>query len=103
MACASCQDLCVEFRIAHPSQLQKAISVAGANLADGTLAEVTPPQPSYSQQSFAQLASGGAWDDVFQYNFICTHCQEQFTLSAETYHGSGGAWQVAKESSRVAL
>jgi len=33
-------------------------------------------------------------DDVLFHQFECTSCQRKFELSVETYHGSGGAWDV---------
>jgi hypothetical protein len=30
---------------------------------------------------------------VLGYGFRCTSCGQLFSLSAETYHGSGGHWQ----------
>jgi hypothetical protein len=101
MACSHCKDLCVEFRVSHPSELRQAIAVARDNLADGTLREIAPPKSVLSQQPFSKLVGGGAWDDFFQYYFECQYCSEQFRLHAETYHGSGGAWNVVKESELV--
>jgi len=35
----------------------------------------------------------GPWDDIISYAFRCAACEAQFELSAETYHGAGGAWR----------
>lgn len=102
MPCSYCNDLCIEFRISHPSELWKAIAVIRDNVADGTLQEITQPN-SVPQPPFSEIANGGAWGDIMQYQFKCQRCPEQFTLHAETYHGSGGAWSVVKESERVSL
>jgi len=103
MSCLNCKDLQVEFRIASPSDLRKAIAVVRDNVADGTLKDITQPQTTLSQKSFSELARDETWDDVLLYYFECQYCSEQFALHAETYHGSGGSWSIVKESKRVAL
>lgn len=35
-------------------------------------------------------------DDVIYHKFRCTSCNRKFELSVETYHGSGGEWDVEK-------
>ena len=42
---------------------------------------------------FMELPVEGGWPDVFIYYFACTRCGARYELSAETYHGGGGAWQ----------
>jgi hypothetical protein len=96
MACARCQELAVEIRIRTPSELEKAIRVAQDNLADSTIREVSVSNPhgqSHGQCSFSEVAAGAIWDDVLNYQFECCNCAQKFSLTAETYHGSGGAWQ----------
>lgn len=92
MACDRCADLCVRYAIRSPRELHKAIQIARENIADKTIAEVTPERPCVSAL-FTDLAKGAAWDDYVEYHFRCTHCDEAFWLHAETYHGSGGYWE----------
>lgn len=100
MSCERCKDLCVEFRIRSSSELRKAISVADANLRDGTIVEVPTLAPlEASGASFASVVAGTTWDDFLAYSFKCIHCDEVFELSAETYHGSGGAWRPKNTAS----
>lgn len=37
-------------------------------------------------------------DDIVAYYFKCRCCGEQFSLHAETYHGSGGYWEPVREA-----
>jgi hypothetical protein len=93
VACAQCDDLCVRYAIGHPRELRKAIQIAAENIADKTLVELIPDSPWVSV-SFDKLAAGAAWDDYVEYHFRCLHCNEAFWLHAETYHGSGGYWEL---------
>lgn len=38
--------------------------------------------------------SGPTWPDYFECRFKCSQCGTKFKLHIETYHGSGGAWEV---------
>ena len=95
MACEKCNDLCVRFAIRQPHQLKQAIKIASENVADGTISEIQDPAP-ICQATFSELAAGGQWDDVLAYRFTCNTCGEEFSLHAETYHGSGGYWEPVK-------
>jgi hypothetical protein len=33
-------------------------------------------------------------DDVITHIFECSSCGQRFKLAVETYHGSGGAWEM---------
>jgi len=90
--CDQCVDLCVRYAIRHPRELRKAIQIAAENIADETLIEVIPDGTCVSV-SFGELSKGAAWDDYAEYHFRCLHCDENFWLHAETYHGSGGYWE----------
>lgn len=92
VACDQCADLCVRYAIRHARELRKAIQIAAENIADKTIVEVIPENPWVSV-SFVELAKGAAWDDFVEYHFRCRHCDEEFWLHAETYHGSGGYWE----------
>jgi hypothetical protein len=93
VSCEQCKDLSVEYRIASPSDLRQAIRVAWDNVTDGTIRQVQTPSGTYGSIDFKDVATGGTWDDLVSYHFQCIHCGQSFHLSAETYHGSGGAWR----------
>jgi len=92
--CPSCKELHVEFVIKGPGELAKAIRIAQANVADGTLETIEPPNASVlgSSASIDRIKSDGPWNDVVFYLFRCVKYGARFKLSAETYHGSGGSW-----------
>ncbi len=98
MACARCEDLFVRYAIRHPRELRRAIQIAAENISDRTVVEVIPDSPCVSV-SFDKLAAGAAWDDYVEYHFRCLHCNEEFWLHAETYHGSGGYWEPKDDAS----
>lgn len=92
MPCANCHDLCIRVRIRSPQDLERAIRIASKNVEDGTVVEIEKPNPQ-GAVPFSSLAKGGQWDDLVSFRFKCPNCGEEFSLSAETYHGSGGYWQ----------
>jgi hypothetical protein len=96
MPCHHCADLCATYQARTPGELRKAVGIVAANVADGTLRELAPdPLLQGGNGSFAQVAAGSAWPDVFDFGFECTRCGARFSLQAETYHGAGGTWQPA--------
>ncbi|MDO8651016.1 MAG: hypothetical protein Q7R66_02365 [Undibacterium sp.] len=97
MSCHQCQDLCIEYRIALPTELRKAIKIAHENIIDGTIEEILSKADRSGQIPFIELAKSGAWDDVLCYRFRCQECGEAFCLTAETYHGSGGSWKPERK------
>jgi hypothetical protein len=80
------------FSIRVPADLSHTIRVARDNIADGTLAEV-PSQSPIFREPFSAVLADGPWDDIIGYGFRCTACGQLFSLSANTYHGSGGEWR----------
>jgi len=94
MSCSRCQDLCVTYRIRTPGELTKALSIVTENLADNTLEEIKSRDSSFERYvPFDSVATGSAGIDLLAYRFRCTSCGQVFTLLAEAYHGSGGAWE----------
>ena len=83
------------FSIRTPGELQKAIRVVRANLADGTI-EQMPENLLHSKRPFMSLTELGPWDDHLLYEFQCRSCAARFTFSVETYHGAGGAWTASE-------
>lgn len=98
MPCEKCSDLCVRYSIRHPNELRQAINIARQNIEDGTIVELENPSP-LNDVSFSDLASGAAWGDTVEHHFRCSNCGEQFSLHAETYHGSGGYWEPKNNAS----
>ena len=98
MTCNRCSDLCVAVAIRSPGELRKAIAVANDNLRDGTLEEISVENLTIGPQpTFSRVAAGAQFGDLLAYRFRCTECSEVFSLTAETYHGSGGAWRPERE------
>jgi hypothetical protein len=93
----ACHELHVEFAIRTPGDLTKAIRIVQANIADGTLL----PIDQAGVQPFAAVSVDGPWADRVAYHFRCATCGTQFELSAETYHGNGGAWRRRDSTSAV--
>jgi hypothetical protein len=103
MTCPHCTDLCVIFPIRSPSELRKAISVAGDNLQDGTIEEISVETVSFEPRvPFLNVLDGAAPGDHVAYRFRCTSCGEVFALTAETYHGSGGSWRAERSEANHA-
>lgn len=90
--CEKCSDLQNRFDIRTPGELTKAIRVARANLADGTLQEIALPANSPSV-AFSEQPDVGPWPDNVEHYFRCVTCGSGFRLSADTYHGAGGSWE----------
>lgn len=63
-------------------------------MARGVLREVSLVDGYTSPTPFEELAAGAGWDDIVSYFFTCIWCGQSFRLGAETYHGSGGSWEL---------
>lgn len=91
MSCHQCSTLKERRKIWGLQGLADAIVSAKAAVAEGVLVELDSG-PMAGAIAFADLNPNGPYDDLLLYNFSCTSCGQQFQLSAETYHGSGGSW-----------
>lgn len=99
MACNRCHDLCITYPIRTPGELRKAIVVAAGNVKDDTIEEVLVQGPVVEPYvPFDHVVTETASPDVLAYRFRCKNCGEVFSLTAETYHGSGGSWHPERES-----
>ena len=99
MACDHCNDLCITYPIRTPGELDKAIVVIADNLNDGTLEELPIHAPIFEPSvPFASVVAGTERPDILSYRFRCKTCGEVFSLTVETYHGSGGSWHPERES-----
>jgi hypothetical protein len=100
MPCDRCASLCVEYRIKLPVELRRAIAIAHENIADGTIEEIpSASSATLGDAPFSNVKTDGPWDDVVHHRFRCRSCGELFELSAETFHGSGGAWRAEDRAS----
>lgn len=113
--CDYCSDLRPTVRIRVPKKLSQMLLRASDRLADGTLIDITPAYDKVYGHSldFAKtIANSGyithtdsqgnrdiyGWNDFVVHYFQCTHCNAVFRLDAETYHGSGGQWEMLEEA-----
>jgi hypothetical protein len=82
--------------IRSPAELLEVLGIVKSGLAEGELREIPPP-PRASDDAeviaFAQLLEAShPRPDVFRVRLECPVCAQRFSLSCETYHGSGGRW-----------
>jgi hypothetical protein len=89
MSCQSCGDICVVYHIRSPAELRKAVAVVADNLRDGIIRH-RPELELQGSRTFAALVAGAPPNDLVTYEFECCHCHQEFRLTAETYHGTGG-------------
>lgn len=80
-------------RIRHPGDLRRVLARVRPLVEGGVLAERPSPR-GFTRPPFLTVPLQGPWDDLLAFDFECTACGRRFTLDAETYHGSGGAWGV---------
>ena len=92
MACKDCLDLCEPIEIRLPAHLTRAIRRAKFAIEEQQIELVTYDDDKWSEP-FETVKAEGPWSDILGYEFRCLTCGEHFSLSAETYHGSGGGWQ----------
>lgn len=92
LECECCKHLRCTLPVALPADLKRAIRLAQESVKDGTLT-VVGAETLAGSRHFNQLSVSGPWDDVVHYVFACQACGRRFELSAETYHGAGGAWR----------
>jgi len=93
--CGRCGPLQRHADIRSPGNLVRVLQTVQEEVANGTLAEM-PWNSPWCYEPFASVNAAGPWDDILSYRFRCMFCGHSFTLKAETYHGSGGAWQPVK-------
>ena len=96
--CERCGHLSTRIEIRVPADLTKVIRLVRTSVLDGTLDAGAHDTP-ISDQPFLSLAETGPWADILSYQFQCRFCGTGFSLSAETYHGSGGEWRVRERTS----
>ena len=97
MPCEACFDLHEEVRIRSPADLKRVLRQAKAGMERGHLRCVDLMRESSEPDlTPSEIPVDGPWDDHVSYELRCAKCGTCFALSAETYHGSGGAWRVRR-------
>jgi hypothetical protein len=95
--CATCALLRKEFRIPNAHVMAKTIRLIKASVLDQTIVEVDS-NCRFAPDTFASFCDDKTWPDYINNLFQCTACGLQFRLEVETYHGSGGSWEIDPES-----
>lgn len=90
MSCDHCIRLTSGTPIKSPANLERAIAKAAEALNSGVLRYEGAGKWG---EPFQDLVAGGPWGDFVSNYFSCSHCGQLFHLHAETYHGSGGAFE----------
>jgi len=90
MSCDNCIRLISGTPIKSPTNLRQAINKAAEALRSGKLKYEGAGKWG---DPFLYLAGGGHWGDFVSNYFSCSSCGQLFHLHAETYHGSGGAFE----------
>ena len=90
MSCDKCIRLTSGTPIRTPANLEGAIAKIAGAVKSGALKYEGAGQWG---DPFQKLANGEPWGDFVSNYFSCPHCGQLFHLHAETYHGSGGAFE----------
>ena len=90
--CPYCGRLGLGYKITLPGELSETISILKEMVNHNELMEVPNAKDMIQKYNkpFSRLSSRGKWSDHVVYDFKCTHCQDFFHLTVETYHGRGG-------------
>jgi hypothetical protein len=94
MSCNSCLKLTSGTKIKLPSDLKQVIKKVAEAISNDALKYEGAGRFG---DPFASLARGGHWGDFVSNYFSCKLCGQLFHLHAETYHGSGGAFEKVEE------
>ena len=93
VACETCADLRQTHRIGNARKLEQAFRVIQENIDDGTIVEVDRTN-EFAPDTFDSIVKSDTRPDYIENHFKCTSCGCYFRLAVETYHGSGGTWEV---------
>ena len=92
MSCDQCQQFCERERVNNPYEYREVAKQLIDCVNRGVLAVVSGTCPL---EAIANRT--GTWPaDTITHVFRCTRCNQQFTISVDTYHGSGGTWGPAQ-------
>ena len=84
--CEQCEELCNTIPIRYPKEYLHMVQQI-REFIDGNLLELLSGSPGLDE------VANGAWEDVMHHTFRCTNCKQEFSLTVDTYHGSGGSWE----------
>ena len=94
--CIECDGLSETIRIEHPYEYFNLVEQIKKYITSGLLSILE------GNCDFNDISKGNPWtDDVISHTFKCTHCIRTFELTVETYHGSGGNWEVSNNSKSI--
>lgn len=87
--CDKCDGFIETIQIRHPYEYFNLIEQVKIIIEEGTLVLVE------GNCNLEDIKKGSPFpDDILYHSFKCTKCSQRFSLSVETYHGSGGRWSV---------
>jgi len=87
--CPNCIGFGERIRINTPYEYFDIIKQIKEVIAQGTIKLVDGTCP------LDEISPNKLWtEDRITHIFQCTACDQSFQLSVDTYHGSGGAWEV---------
>jgi len=94
MTCEQCEKAIQPQQIKRPSDLSSAILAASEAVRLGILRY---EGAGAWGEPFISIAHGAGWGDIVNNYFSCRNCGQWFNLRAETYRGSGGAFEAVAE------
>jgi hypothetical protein len=90
--CQICDGLHETVRIEHPYQYYDIVDQIKTMLQEAILVL------KEGNCDFSRIVRNKPFpDDVPYHVFKCANCECKFTLCVETYHGSGGSWEVIND------
>jgi hypothetical protein len=80
-------------QIKSAEQLTTILRAIKRALANGSLRQYKPSDAVLALDDLNQVSDSGPWPDYIEAYFADSKTGEQYKLTAETYHGSGGEWE----------
>ena len=75
-----------------PAELDEVIEMIRAHLVDNAIRELEAT--AIGAEPFASCYEKPGYPDLIHNHFECTSCGLRFDLVVETYHGTGGSWEI---------
>jgi hypothetical protein len=83
-----------EQRLRTPGELTAALRSLRADVAAGRLEQYFDPDALLgTEKTLGEIPLEGPWDDYLELFFRDPRTGERYQLTAETYHGQGGAFE----------